>query len=97
MEQVQNFSAEKSLKYIAFYKNKQIDFGNLLINNGIKGNNKEKDYDNKNIDFIELKIRETFQIFVKDLCGRTLVLEMGPYDTIELLNFYIYEKYKKKE
>ena len=97
LEQVQNFSAEKSLKYIAFYKNKQIDFGNLLINYGIKGNNKEQNYDNKNIDFIELKIRETFQIFVKDLCGRTLVLEMGPYDTIELLNFYILKNIKKKE
>ena len=93
LEQVQNFSAEKSLKYIAFYKNEQIDFGKLLINYGIKGNNKEKDYDNKNIDFIELKIRETFQIFVKeDTTGRTLTYDVGAYDTIKLLKFYIYNR-----
>ena len=62
-----------SIKYNLFYKNIKSPLTNLLVNSGIKSG-----------DTIELRERETMQIFIKTLGGGDKVLNVEPSDTIKL-------------
>ena len=66
------------IKYNLFYNNKIASLTNLLVNEGIKSG-----------DTIELRQRNTMQIFQKVLTGRTLVLNVEPSDRIKLCKIMI--------
>ena len=55
-----------NMKYNAIYKNKQINYSNLLINLGINGN--------KSGDLIEINIRDNFPINIKTIFNKTLTI-----------------------
>ena len=71
-----------NMKYIAIYKNKPLDYYNLLISLGINGN--------KNGDLIELRSRNTYNITVKTLTSKLLTISVEKSDTIERIKFLIY-------
>ena len=62
-----------SIKYNLLYKNIKSPLTSLLVNSGIKSG-----------DTIELRERETMQIFIKTLGGGDKVLNVEPSDTIKL-------------
>ena len=66
------------IKYNLFYGNEISPLTNLLVNAGIKSG-----------DTIELKKRNTMQIFQKTLTGKTLTFEVEPSDTIKLYKIMI--------
>ena len=66
------------VKYNLFFKNKILPFLNLLVNSGIK-----------NGDSIELRKRNTMQIFVNTMTGRGYTFDVEPSDTIELIKIFI--------
>ena len=66
------------IKYNLFYQNKISPLLNLLVNSGIKSG-----------DTIELRKRNTMQIFLKTLTGKTVTLKVEPSDTIKLFKIMI--------
>ena len=66
------------IKYNLFYNNRISPLLNLLVNSGIKSG-----------DTIELRKRNTMQIFWKTLTGKTIVLNVEPTDTIKLYKIMI--------
>ena len=82
--QTEPIKTESSLnmKYIAIYKNKPLDYYNLLISLGINGN--------KNGDLIELRSRNTYNITVKTLTSKLLTISVEKSDTIERIKYFIY-------
>ena len=62
-----------------FFKNKKIHFYDLLIKSGIE-----------NEDLIKIEDRKTYQIFVKTLTGKTLIIKVESTDTIMELHYFIY-------
>ena len=67
-----------NIKYNLFYKNKISPLINLLVNSGVK-----------NGDTIELRERNTMQILVKTMTGKTITFDVEPSDTIELIKIFI--------
>lgn len=67
-----------NVKYNIFYNNKKTSLTDLLVNSGIKTG-----------DTIELKKRETMQIYVRNLTGKTLICDADPTDTIRLIKIFI--------
>ena len=67
-----------NVKYNIFYNNKKTSLTDLLVNSGIKTG-----------DTIELKKRETMQIYVRNLTGKTLICDAEPSDTIRLIKIFI--------
>ena len=61
------------INYNLFYKNKISPLTNLLVNGGIKSG-----------DTIELRKRNTMQILLKTLTGKTLTFNVEPSDTVKL-------------
>ena len=75
LEQIHNNSYSYNildLKYYLYYKNKNLNLDEILINLGIK-----------NGDIIELIERKTFKINFKPLSKKEIKLDVGPYDTIK--------------
>ena len=66
------------INYNFFYNNEISPFLNLLVNSGIKSG-----------DTIELRKRNTMQIFQKTLTGKTLTFNVEPSDTIKLYRIMI--------
>jgi len=66
------------LNYNLFYNNEISPLLNLLVNSGITSG-----------DTIELRKRNTMQIFQKTLTGKTLTLNVEPTDTIKLYKIMI--------
>ena len=66
------------IKYNIFYKNNKLALDDLLVNAGIKSG-----------DTIELRRRDIFQLFVKSLTGKTIIINVDPSDTIRLLKIFI--------
>lgn len=67
-----------NVKYNIFYNNKKTSLTDLLVNSGIKTG-----------DTIELQKRETMQIYVRYLTGKTLTYDADPTDTIRLIKIFI--------
>jgi ubiquitin C len=80
LEEIQGIKYPNEIKYELIYKNKKINLGALLIFSGIK-----------NGDLIELKERKnTFQISVKTLTGKIILVSVESSDTILYLRILIY-------
>ena len=82
LEEIQGNSIRcpNDIKYDLIYKNKKINLVDLLIFSGIK-----------NGDLIELKERKnTFQISVKTLTGKIILVNVESSDTILYLRILIY-------
>ena len=67
-----------NVKYNIFYNDKKASLTDLLVNSGIKTGDK-----------IELQKRETMQIYVRNLTGKTLICDAEPSDTIRLIKIFI--------
>ena len=80
LEEIQNKSITKSedIEYNLIYKNEKLVYNNLLINSGINTG-----------DTIELNKRNTYEIFVKTLTGKTITLYVESDDTIEIIKSFI--------
>ena len=70
-----------NMKYNAIYKNKQINYSNLLINLGINGNKSE--------DLIEINIRDNFPIIIKTIFNKTLTIMAQKSDEVKLIKHFI--------
>ena len=70
-----------NMKYNAIYKNKQINYSNLLINLGINGN--------KSGDLIEINIRDNFPIIIKTIFNKTLTIMAQKSDEVKLIKHFI--------
>ena len=68
-----------NVKYNLYYNNQKIPLEEVLINAGIKDG-----------DTIELRKRNTMQIFQKSLTGMTYTLNVEPSDTIKLYKILCY-------
>ena len=68
-----------NVKYNLYYNNQKIPLEEVLINAGIKDG-----------DTIELRKRNTMQIFQKSLTGMTYTLDVEPSDTIKLYKILCY-------
>ena len=73
-----NYSSSFEINYNICYNNKILAFDSLLANSGIK-----------NGDTIELRKRNNMLIFVKTLTGKTLTLNVDPYDSIGIFKIFI--------
>ena len=73
---------ELKLKHGLLYKNKYISLSDLLVS-----------FEIKNGDIIELIDRKTFPIHIKTLYGKTVDINVAPFDNIE----YIKSLYQDKE
>ena len=83
IKQINPYNFDKSNpKYGLLYKNKYISLSDLLVSFGIK-----------NGDLIELIDRKTFPIHIKTLTGKTVDINVAPFDNIE----YIKSLYQDKE
>ena len=81
LQQIDNYTSNDNsyfeLKYNLFFKDKKLAFDDLLINEI------EKE------DLIKLYYRNTYQIFLKTLTGKTLTFSVEPNDTIELFKIFV--------
>ena len=68
-----------NVKYNLYYNNQKVPLEEVLINAGIKDG-----------DTIELRKRNTMQIFQKSLTGMTYTLNVEPSDTIKLYKILCY-------
>jgi ubiquitin C len=83
IKQINPYNFDKSNpKYGLLYKNKYISLSDLLVSSEIK-----------NGDLIELIDRKTFPIHIKTLTGKTVDINVAPFDNIE----YIKSLYQDKE
>lgn len=78
IKQIQNDLVNFNSKYYLKYKNKILMLSDLLISSGIQDG-----------DLIELIDRKNIQIFLKTLTGKTITLDVGPYDTLKYVKFLI--------
>lgn len=78
IKQIQNDLVNFNSKYDLKYKNKILVLSDLLISSGIQDG-----------DLIELIDRKNIQIFLKTLTGKTITLDVGPYDTLKYVKFLI--------
>ena len=67
-----------NIKYNLFYKNRVSPLLNLLVNSGVKSG-----------ETIELSERNTIQIFLKTLNGKTEIFNVEPTDTMKLFKIII--------
>ena len=74
-----NIQNSNDIKYDLIYKNEKINLDDLLFHLGIKDG-----------DLIELKERNTYQIFVKTLSGKIITLNVESSDTIYYLKILIH-------
>ena len=81
LEEIQgnNIKFCSDIKYNIIYKNKNLNLEDVLISLGIK-----------NGDLIELKYRCSYQVFVKTLTGKLIVLEVDPFDQIYYIKSLIH-------
>ena len=81
LQQIDNYTSNDNsyfeLKYNLFFKDKKLAFDDLLINEI------EKE------DLIKLYYRNTYQIFLKTLTGKTLTFSVEPNDTIEFFKIFV--------
>ena len=81
LQQIDNYTSDDNsyfeMKYNLFFKDKKLAFDDLLINEI------EKE------DLIKLYYRNTYQIFLKTLTGKTLTFSVEPNDTIELFKIFV--------
>ena len=81
LNQIDNYTSDYysyfELKYNLFFKDKKLAFDDLLINVI------EKE------DLIKLYYRNTYQIFLKTLTGKTLTFSVEPNDTIKLFKIFV--------
>ena len=83
IKQINPYNFDKlNLKHGLLYKNKYISLSDLLIS-----------FEIKNGDIIELIDRKTFPIHIKSLTGKTVDINVAPFDNIE----YIKSLYQDKE
>ena len=83
IKQINPYNFDKlNLKHGLLYKNKYISLSDLLVSSEIK-----------NGDLIELIDRKTFPIHIKTLTGKTVDINVAPFDNIE----YIKSLYQDKE
>ena len=83
IKQINPYNFDKlNLKHGLLYKNKYIPLSDLLVSSEIK-----------NGDLIELIDRKTFPIHIKTLTGKTVDINVAPFDNIE----YIKSLYQDKE
>ena len=83
IKQINPYNFDKlNLKHGLLYKNKYIPLSDLLVS-----------FEIKNGDIIELIDRKTFPIHIKTLTGKTVDINVAPFDNIE----YIKYLYKDKE
>ena len=83
IKQINPYNFDKlNLKHGLLYKNKYIPLSDLLVSSEIK-----------NGDIIELIDRKTFPIHIKTLTGKTVDINVAPFDNIE----YIKSLYQDKE
>lgn len=83
IKQINPYNFDKSNpKYGLLYKNKYISLSDLLVS-----------FEIKNGDIIELIDRKTFPIHIKTLTGKTVDINVAPFDNIE----YIKSLYQDKE
>ena len=66
------------LKYNLFFNNKRIQLTDLLANSGVK-----------NGDTIELRKRDNMQTFLKSLTGKTIIIDVEPFDTVRLYKIFV--------
>ena len=78
IKQIQNDLVNFNSKYDLKYKNKILMLSDLLISSGIQDG-----------DLIELIDRKNIQISLKTLTGKTITLDVGPYDTLKYVKFLI--------
>ena len=81
LKEIQNNKIERSLdiKYNLIYKAKRILYDKILsIDLGIK-----------NGDVIKLDKRNTYQIFLKTLTGKTVNIYVDPFDTMEFFKYLV--------
>ena len=83
IKQINPYNFDKlNLKHGLLYKNKYISLSDLLVS-----------FEIKNGDLIELIDRKTFPIHIKTLTGKTVDINVAPFDNIE----YIKSLYQDKE
>ena len=83
IKQINPYNFDKlNLKHGLLYKNKYISLSDLLVS-----------FEIKNGDIIELIDRKTFPIHIKTLTGKTVDINVAPFDNIE----YIKSLYQDKE
>ena len=83
IKQINPYNFDKlNLKHGLLYKNKYISLSHLLVS-----------FEIKNGDIIELIDRKTFPIHIKTLTGKTVDINVAPFDNIE----YIKSLYQDKE
>ena len=83
IKQINPYNFDKlNLKHGLLYKNKYISLSDLLVS-----------FEIKNGDIIELIDRKTFPIYIKTLTGKTVDINVAPFDNIE----YIKSLYQDKE
>ena len=68
-----------NVKYNVLYNDKILPFDSLLINTGIKSGEE-----------LEIRKRNSMQIFQKTLAGATVTIDVEPSDTIGLYKLFIY-------
>ena len=79
LKEINGINDFNNIKYNVIYKNKKLNFDNLMIHLGIK-----------NGDLIELEERNReFQVFIKTLTGKTIVLSLENSDTINYMKYLI--------
>ena len=80
IKQINPYNFDKSNpKYGLLYKNKYISLSDLLVS-----------FEIKNGDIIELIDRKTFPIHIKTLTGKTIDINVAPFDNIEYIK-YLYQ------
>ena len=80
IKQINPYNFDKlNLKHGLLYKNKYIPLSDLLVSSEIK-----------NGDLIELIDRKTFPIHIKTLTGKTVDINVAPFDNIEYIK-YLYQ------
>ena len=81
LKQINNYTLDDNsyfeIKYNLFFKDKKLPFDDLLIN------------DIEKEDLIKLYDRNTYQIFLKTLTGKTLTFSVEPNDTIGLFKIFV--------
>ena len=82
IKQINPYNFDKlNLKHGLLYKNKYIPLSDLLVSSEIK-----------NGDLIELIDRKTFPIHIKTLTGKTVDINVAPFDDIEYIKYLFQDK-----
>ena len=82
IKQINPYNFDKlNLKHGLLYKNKYINLNDLLVS-----------FEIKNGDIIELIDRKTFPIHIKTLTGKTVDINVAPFDDIEYIKYLFQDK-----